>query len=198
MSDCIYIYQSVSLSPSSSSSHSLLTCPSSLIPFYNKSSSVPSTALLKCNPSQFWWDALSCCYDPLTKLLVSSSWGHNMASSQEPLTIQLLSVVLNGFFTTTYSTCSCEVIPPGMTTRSVFMDVPVIVTLISGVTCPWNASKTGIPRPSVPHHQQPTLPPNFYIGIWQQVLYAAAPLALFCDSGSHVVETCYRLLTAAT
>jgi len=51
VSDCIYIYQSVSLSPSSqsvpsSSPHLLLTCPSSLMSFHNKSS-FPSTALLK-------------------------------------------------------------------------------------------------------------------------------------------------------
>jgi hypothetical protein len=50
MSDFIYRYQSGSLSPSSqsvpsSSSHSFLTSPSSSLPFYNKSSSVPSTAL---------------------------------------------------------------------------------------------------------------------------------------------------------
>ena len=67
---------SVSLSPSSqsvssSSSHSLLTCPSSLMPFHNKPSSVPSTTLLKCLQSHFWWDALPCCYDPLKK-----KWSH--------------------------------------------------------------------------------------------------------------------------
>ena len=75
-----------------------------------------------------------------TGLLDSSSWDHSMTSCQQPLTIQLLYVVLNGFFTTTLSTYSCEIIPPGMTTRSVFMDLPVIVTLISGVTCPLNTS----------------------------------------------------------
>jgi len=51
--------------------------------------------------------------------------------------------------------------------------------------------------PSFPHHQQSILPPNFYVGIWQQVLYEVAPFALFCDSGSHVVETCYHLLITA-
>ena len=76
-----------------------------------------------------------------TGTLDSSSWGHSMAPCQEPLTIQLLWVVLNCFFTTTFSTCSCEVIPLGMTTRSVFMDLPVIVTFMSGVTCPLNASE---------------------------------------------------------
>ena len=50
MPDCICIYQSLSLSPSSQSvpslfSHSLLTFPSSLMPFHNVSSAFPSTAL---------------------------------------------------------------------------------------------------------------------------------------------------------
>ena len=50
MSDFIYLYQSGSLSPSSqsvlsSSSHSFLASPTSSLPFYNISSSVPSTAL---------------------------------------------------------------------------------------------------------------------------------------------------------
>jgi len=49
--------------------HSLLTCLSSLMPFHNKSSLFPSTALLKCLHSHFWWDALPCCYDPLIKKL---------------------------------------------------------------------------------------------------------------------------------
>ena len=49
-SDSIYCYQSVSPSPSSksvpsSSSHSLLTIPSSLLPFHNTSPSVRSNAL---------------------------------------------------------------------------------------------------------------------------------------------------------
>jgi len=48
MSDSVYLYQPVALSPSaksvpSSSSHSLLTFPFSSLPFYNVS--VPSTAL---------------------------------------------------------------------------------------------------------------------------------------------------------
>ena len=58
-SDSIYLFWSVLLSPSSQSvpsysSQSLLTCPFSLIPFHNKSSSVPSTALLNCPHSHFW------------------------------------------------------------------------------------------------------------------------------------------------
>ena len=63
---------SVSLSPSSSSSPSLLTFPpSSLLTFHNASPSVPSTALdiqqfLKpFAGSHCWWDAQPCCYDPL-------------------------------------------------------------------------------------------------------------------------------------
>ena len=73
MSDCIYIYQSVSLFPSSQSvplsfSHSLLTCPSSLMPFHNKSS-VPSTSLLKCLHSHFWWVTLPCCHDPDNEMI---------------------------------------------------------------------------------------------------------------------------------
>jgi hypothetical protein len=73
MSDYIYLYQSLSLSPSSqsvcsSSSHSLLTSPSSSLPFHNISSSVPFTALdiqhlLKTLHSQFWWDVLPFHYD---------------------------------------------------------------------------------------------------------------------------------------
>jgi hypothetical protein len=89
-------------------------------------------------------------------------------------------VVLNGFYTTTFSTCNCEVIPPGMTTKSVFMDLTVIVTLISGVTCPLNVPKTVIPWPSVPHHQQPILPSNLYVGIWQQVLYTVSWFRITC------------------
>jgi hypothetical protein len=50
MSNFIYLYQSGSVSPSSqsvpsSSSHSFLTSPSSSLPIYNMSSSVPFTAL---------------------------------------------------------------------------------------------------------------------------------------------------------
>lgn len=50
---------------------------------------------------------------------------------------------LQGLFTT--STCSCEVIPPGMITRFVFMELQVIVAFISGVRCPLNTYKTSIP-----------------------------------------------------
>ena len=106
-------------------------------------------------------------------LLDSSSWGNSMASCQEPLTIQLFSVVLNGFFTPIFNTYSCEVIHPGMNITSVFMDLPVIVTLISGVTYPWNPSKNGIPWSSVPHHQQPS-------GIW----HLTTDILCICSSGT--------------
>ena len=56
MSDSIYLYHSMSLPPSpqsvpSSPSHSLLTFPSSSLPFHNISSSVSSTAL---DVQHFW------------------------------------------------------------------------------------------------------------------------------------------------
>jgi len=52
MSDSIYCYQSVSLSPSSQS------LPSSS----KHCNGYP--ALLKALPSHFWWDALPWCYNP--------------------------------------------------------------------------------------------------------------------------------------
>jgi hypothetical protein len=73
MSLSIYLHQSLSLSPPSesvpsSSSHSFLTFPSSLLPFHNIPSTVSSTsgytALLKTLHNHFWKDSLPCCYNP--------------------------------------------------------------------------------------------------------------------------------------
>jgi hypothetical protein len=45
----------------------------------------------------------------------------------------------------TSSIYSCDIIPPDMTIRSVFMELPGIVAFISSVKCPLDASKTSIP-----------------------------------------------------
>jgi len=52
---------------------------------------------------------------------------------------------LNSLFTTIFSTCICEVIPPGSTTGSVLMELPVIVAYFPSVKCPLNVSRTSIP-----------------------------------------------------
>jgi len=47
---------------------------------------------------------------------------------------------------------SCKVIPPPrFTTRSVVMELPVTVTFISGVKCPFNETITSIPQLSQEH-----------------------------------------------
>jgi hypothetical protein len=51
---------------------------------------------------------------------------------------------LNSLFTATSSTCSCLVINPGMTMRSVLMELPVVVACISVVKCLINACKTSM------------------------------------------------------
>jgi hypothetical protein len=82
-----------------------------------------------------------------TVLLESSSWGKTIVPSQEPHTLySCFMLSLNGLFTTTSSICSYEVIPPGMTTMSVFMELPVIVALFLVLNVPWMH-----PRPASPN-----------------------------------------------
>jgi hypothetical protein len=66
-----------------------------------------------------------------------------------------LGCLLTVLFTTS-STCSCEVTPPGVTTRSVFTEQQVIVAFLFGVRCPLCNQDYDLqfsqecPRPSVP------------------------------------------------
>ena len=76
----------------------------------------------------------------------SSSWGQSMVHYQEPLTLySCLRWSLNCLFTTTSSTCSCEVIHLGMTTRFLFMELPATVAFTSGAKHPLHTTKTNIP-----------------------------------------------------
>ena len=76
MSDSVYLYQSVSPSPSSPSSHSLLTFPTTSLSFHNISS-VPSTTL---DPSQSL--LVRCAAIPLwstmTKYYIYNFWSINL------------------------------------------------------------------------------------------------------------------------
>jgi len=131
-SDSTFLYQSVSLSSSSlrvlsppshslpaPSSHSLLTFPASSLSFpiiiTYSFHWIAYTELFKPLHSHFWWDALPCHDDPLTKkghteLLDSSSWGQSMATPRWSL---------NSLVTTaSSSTCSWHHLT-GMTARCV-------------------------------------------------------------------------------
>ena len=92
---------------------------------------------------------LPSCYDDLPRkrnhngLLDSSSRGKSMVLYQQPL-YSCFRWFLNGLFTTS-STCSCDVIPLSITTRSVLMEQMVTGAFISGGKCLLNAFKTNIP-----------------------------------------------------
>jgi hypothetical protein len=66
-----------------------------------------------------------------------SQWHQNVVPCQESFRIQLFKMILNVFFT---RMCSCEVVPPGTITRSVF--TAAITDLLSRVTRTSNASST--------------------------------------------------------
>ena len=110
----------------------------------------------------------------------------------------------NGLFPPS-NTCSHKVIPLGMTTRFVFIELPAIAAFIVGVKYISRTSKTIIPcflrapldfcsTPVSTNSSQVHWLSNLWVGIWQWFLSAVAPQSMFCRSESRKVAPRYHLL----
>ena len=107
MSDSMYLYQSVPLSPSSQSvpspsSHSLLTSPSSSLPFHNISSSVPSTALDILHFLKHFTNGEICCHAIMTHndwilhlyfLVYQQTWTHEDSQFSPQMELMVLRIL---------------------------------------------------------------------------------------------------------
>jgi len=126
MSDSIYLYQSVTLSPSSqsvpsSSSRSLLTFPSSSLQFHNTSSSVPSTTLdIQCFLKPFTITSGKMCYHDvmiyidwiihLYFLAYKLTWTLDENSQYSPKIVLVVLRILNTCVLDFFCCCFCGLI----------------------------------------------------------------------------------------